>query len=105
VILESGGVASHDVLAKFNLFSLSFSFSNYNFNLMEISSDDVAEAVLNEFNKWPQKRKPLLRGDGIREWVPLSGIVAQGWLPKDVMQITRLTFSTGRGSLTCLAAA
>ena len=46
---------------------------------MELSGDDIAEAVLNKFEKWPSKRKPLLRNDGVKEWVPLSGIVAQGY--------------------------
>jgi tRNA-specific adenosine deaminase 1 len=45
---------------------------------MDVSSDEIAEVVLNEFDKWPTKRKPLLRGGGVKEWVPLSGIVAQG---------------------------
>jgi hypothetical protein len=48
------------------------------YDVMEISGDEVAGAVLKEFGKWPQKRKPLVRSDGAREWVPLSGIVAQG---------------------------
>ncbi|PMD27891.1 hypothetical protein NA56DRAFT_696909 [Hyaloscypha hepaticicola] len=56
---------------------------------MEISGDAIAEAVLKEFEKWPAKRKPLMRSDGVREWVPLSGIVAQD----------------KHGQLTCLAAA
>ncbi|KAH6661974.1 adenosine deaminase/editase [Halenospora varia] len=55
---------------------------------MEINGDDVAEVVLKTFNSWEKKRKPLVRSDGKREWVPLSGIVAQG-----------------KGSLTCLVAA
>jgi tRNA-specific adenosine deaminase 1 len=54
---------------------------------MEISGDAIAEAVLKEFEKWPAKRKPLVRSDGVREWVPLSGIVVQGmplnWLAED----------------------
>jgi tRNA-specific adenosine deaminase 1 len=45
---------------------------------MDVSGDEIAEAVLKEFDKWPTKRKPLRRGDGVQEWVPLSGIVAQG---------------------------
>jgi tRNA-specific adenosine deaminase 1 len=45
---------------------------------MDVSGDEIAEVVLKEFDKWPTKRKPLLRGDGVKEWVPLSGIVAQG---------------------------
>jgi len=54
---------------------------------MEISGDAIAEAVLKEFDKWPAKRKPLVRSDGSKEWVPLSGIVARGlplnWLAED----------------------
>jgi hypothetical protein len=49
---------------------------------MDVSGDEIAEAVLQEFDKWPTKRKPLQRGDGVKEWVPLSGIVAQGETPK-----------------------
>ncbi|KAG4442068.1 hypothetical protein IFR05_002462 [Cadophora sp. M221] len=45
---------------------------------MDISGDEIADVVLREFDKWPNKRKPLLRSGGIKEWVPLSGIVAQG---------------------------
>jgi hypothetical protein len=56
-------------------------------HVMEISGDAIAETVLKEFEKWPAKRKPLVRSDGAREWVPLSGIVAQGfplnWLAED----------------------
>ena len=47
---------------------------------MEISGDAIAEAVLKEFDKWHAKRKPLVRSDGSKEWVPLSGIVARGLL-------------------------
>lgn len=52
------------------------------------SADAIANVVLEEFAKWPAKRKPLKRSGGKQEWVPLSGIVAQG-----------------RGTLTCLAVA
>ncbi|CZT08102.1 hypothetical protein WAI453_002260 [Rhynchosporium graminicola] len=45
---------------------------------MDVSGDDIADAVLGEFEKWPSKRKPSLRSAGVKEWVPLSGIVAQG---------------------------
>ncbi|KAH6710972.1 tRNA-specific adenosine deaminase [Leptodontidium sp. MPI-SDFR-AT-0119] len=45
---------------------------------MNISGDEIASVVLREFEKWPNKRKPLLRSDDVKEWVPLSGIVAQG---------------------------
>lgn len=49
--------------------------------------DAVAKAVLDNFDTWERKRKPLDRSakkkgenddrDTAREWVPLSGIVAQ----------------------------
>ncbi|RDW80139.1 hypothetical protein BP6252_04777 [Coleophoma cylindrospora] len=45
---------------------------------MEVSGDDIATVVLEQFEKLPAKRKPQVRGPGVREWVPLSGIVAQG---------------------------
>jgi tRNA-specific adenosine deaminase 1 len=45
---------------------------------MAISGDEIADVVLREFDRWPQKRKPRVRSDGVKEWVPLSGIVAQG---------------------------
>lgn len=46
---------------------------------MEVSGDEIADAVLQEFDRWPKKRKPREdRGKNVREWVPLSGIVAQG---------------------------
>ena len=47
-------------------------------HVMEVSGDDIAEVVLKQFDALPAKRKPLVRGDGMQEWVPLSGIVAQG---------------------------
>jgi tRNA-specific adenosine deaminase 1 len=60
---------------------------------MDIPGDDIAEVVLQQFNALPSKRKPLARGDGVREWVPLSGIVAQGgpWTAKTPWTTTRLT--------------
>jgi hypothetical protein len=33
---------------------------------------------LEEFRKLPAKRKPTVRDNGLREWVPLSGIVVKG---------------------------
>ncbi|KAI9734426.1 MAG: hypothetical protein M1818_006814 [Claussenomyces sp. TS43310] len=44
---------------------------------MEVTGDAIAEAVLRQFAKLPAKRKPQSRGDGIQEWVPLSGVVVQ----------------------------
>ncbi|TQV93470.1 tRNA-specific adenosine deaminase [Cordyceps javanica] len=37
----------------------------------------VAEAVLAQFSKLPAKRKPKVRDNGLHEWVPISGIVAE----------------------------
>ncbi|KAI6780063.1 uncharacterized protein J7T54_007539 [Emericellopsis cladophorae] len=37
----------------------------------------IANSVLAEFDKLPPKRKPSHRGNGHREWVPLSGIVVE----------------------------
>ncbi|TVY51114.1 tRNA-specific adenosine deaminase 1 [Lachnellula cervina] len=45
---------------------------------MEISGDDIADVVLKQFDSWEKKRKPIIRTNGVREWVPLSGIVAEG---------------------------
>jgi len=45
---------------------------------MTIQADAVASAVLSQFQKLPAKRKPSVRDNGLHEWVPLSGIVAQG---------------------------
>ncbi|OAA62424.1 Adenosine deaminase/editase [Niveomyces insectorum RCEF 264] len=40
-------------------------------------ADAIADAVLREFDKLPANRKPAVRTNGVREWVPLSGIVAE----------------------------
>jgi hypothetical protein len=45
---------------------------------MDVSGDDIAHVVLKQFDALPAKAKPLVRGGRVREWVPLSGIVAQG---------------------------
>ncbi|KAL2023582.1 hypothetical protein VTK56DRAFT_2190 [Thermocarpiscus australiensis] len=45
---------------------------------MAVNADAVALAVLEEFRKLPAKRKPTVRDNGLREWVPLSGIVVKG---------------------------
>lgn len=44
---------------------------------MGLNGDDVASAVLSEFTRLPKKRKPQIRPSGLKEWVPLSGIVAE----------------------------
>jgi tRNA-specific adenosine deaminase 1 len=48
---------------------------------MEVPGDAIAETVQTQYDLLPQKRKPQARGDTLREWVPLSGIVAQGGTP------------------------
>lgn len=49
------------------------------FNEMEdLSGNKIAESVLSQYELLPKKSKPLFRGGGIKEWVPMSGIVAQG---------------------------
>ncbi|KAK4125322.1 hypothetical protein N657DRAFT_570554 [Parathielavia appendiculata] len=45
---------------------------------MANDADDIASAVMEEFRKLPAKRKPAVRDNGLREWVPLSGIVVKG---------------------------
>ncbi|KAF2817621.1 uncharacterized protein BDZ99DRAFT_493398 [Mytilinidion resinicola] len=42
---------------------------------LSMSADAIAACVLAAFEALPAKRKPRPRGDGTREWVPLSGIV------------------------------
>ena len=39
--------------------------------------DAIAQAVINQYELLPSKRKPLIRPNGVHEWVPLAGIVAQ----------------------------
>lgn len=56
---------------------------------MPAEADEVASIVLDLFSKLPAKRKPSIRDNGTREWVPLAGIVARH----------------GDGSLKCLALA
>ncbi|KAH6630448.1 adenosine deaminase/editase [Chaetomium sp. MPI-SDFR-AT-0129] len=45
---------------------------------MDLQANAIASVVLEEFKKLPAKRKPSVRDNGIREWVPLSGIVVEG---------------------------
>ncbi|ROW10185.1 hypothetical protein VMCG_01870 [Cytospora schulzeri] len=56
---------------------------------MTSEADTIACVVLKEFDRLPSKRKPQVRDNGTREWVPLSGIVARH----------------GDGSLKCLVLA
>lgn len=55
---------------------------------MASRANRIASAVIAQFDKLPKKRKPLVRDNGLHEWVPLSGIVAEH-----------------DGNLTCLALA
>lgn len=57
----------------------------------------IARAVISQFNKLPAKRKPTVRDNGLHEWVPLSGIVAE----KDGGDLTCLALATG---MKCLPA-
>ncbi|AEO65309.1 uncharacterized protein THITE_2112167 [Thermothielavioides terrestris NRRL 8126] len=45
---------------------------------VDVDADAIASAVLDEFRKLPAKRKPAVRDNGLREWVPMSGIVVKG---------------------------
>ncbi|KAF4448192.1 putative tRNA-specific adenosine deaminase 1 [Fusarium austroafricanum] len=63
---------------------------------MTPQADLVAQAVLQQFCKLPKKRKPAVRDNGLHEWVPLSGIVAE----KDGI-LTCLALATG---MKCLPA-
>ncbi|KAL7938221.1 adenosine deaminase/editase [Trichoderma chlorosporum] len=56
----------------------------------------IARAVISQFDKLPSKRKPCVRDNGLHEWVPLSGIVAE----KDGI-LTCLALATG---MKCLPA-
>jgi hypothetical protein len=42
---------------------------------MTPAPDAIADCVLAAFDQLPARRKPRPRGDGEKEWVPLSGIV------------------------------
>lgn len=56
---------------------------------MTSEADAIASTVLKQFAALLPKRKPHARSNGVREWVPLSGIVARH----------------GDGSLKCLTLA
>ncbi|KAI1379991.1 adenosine deaminase/editase [Hypoxylon crocopeplum] len=45
---------------------------------MTVTADDIAALVQKHYDALPAKRKPAIRGNGLREWVPLAGIVAEG---------------------------
>lgn len=46
--------------------------------VMGVTGDDIADTVLKQFHDLPAKGKLQERGGGVKEWVPLCGIVAQG---------------------------
>ncbi|KAI0162035.1 adenosine deaminase/editase [Xylariaceae sp. FL1272] len=58
---------------------------------MTVTPDEIASLVQQEYDKLPAKRKPVIRDNGIREWVPLAGIVAEG---KDG-KLTCISLATG----------
>ncbi|KAI1300419.1 adenosine deaminase/editase [Xylaria venustula] len=58
---------------------------------MTANSDLIASLVQKEFDKLPAKRKPVIRDNGLREWVPLSGIVAE----EKTGRLTCLSLATG----------
>ena len=45
---------------------------------MTVTPDDIALLVQKQYDALPPKRKPAVRDNGLHEWVPLSGIVAEG---------------------------
>ncbi|KAL2874212.1 hypothetical protein SGCOL_010580 [Colletotrichum sp. CLE4] len=63
---------------------------------MPADPDEIADVVLRQFKKLPTKRRPQVRDNGLHEWVPLSGIVAE----KDGV-LTCLSLATG---MKCLPA-
>ena len=48
---------------------------------MTATPDDIALLVQTQYDALPPKRKPVVRDNGLHEWVPLSGIVAEGTTP------------------------
>ncbi|KAI3321529.1 hypothetical protein HD806DRAFT_502804 [Xylariaceae sp. AK1471] len=65
---------------------------------MTVTPDLIASLVQKEFDKLPTKRKPVVRDNGLREWVPLAGIVAEG----NDGKLTCLSLATG---MKCLPSA
>ncbi|OTA87531.1 hypothetical protein M434DRAFT_23907 [Hypoxylon sp. CO27-5] len=63
---------------------------------MTVTADDIAALVQKHYDALPPKRKPVVRGNGLREWVPLAGIVAQ-----ENDELWCLSFATG---MKCLPA-
>ncbi|RDA93840.1 hypothetical protein CP533_6396 [Ophiocordyceps camponoti-saundersi (nom. inval.)] len=60
-------------------------------------ADEIAHAVISQFNRLSSKRKPSIRDNGACEWIPLAGIVAE---QNEVF--TCLSLATG---MKCLPAA
>jgi hypothetical protein len=69
----------------------------------EVSGDAIADLVLKTYDALPRKAWPQDRGEGKKEWVPLSGIVARSLTLQSQEAETRLTMQIGNGSLICLA--
>ncbi|PQE24427.1 hypothetical protein CJF30_00009919 [Rutstroemia sp. NJR-2017a BBW] len=60
------------------------------------SPDDIADVVLKQFDELPAKRKPRDRGvAGMREWVPLSGIVAYSRTGMKCLPQSKLPLANG----------
>ena len=71
-------------------------------------ADDKAAVVLEEFGKLPAKRRPAVRDNGLREWVPLGGIVVRGTLAafhRVSINVLTLYFESGPTFLKCVALA
>ncbi|KAI0173641.1 adenosine deaminase/editase [Hypoxylon sp. FL1284] len=45
---------------------------------MTATPDEIAALVQRHYDTLPAKRKPAVRSNGLREWVPLAGLVAEG---------------------------
>ena len=54
---------------------------SWNHVSMTATPDDIALLVQTQYDALPPKRKPVVRDNGLHEWVPLSGIVAEGSTP------------------------
>jgi hypothetical protein len=50
-----------------------------------MQADEIAKCVLETFDSLPAKGKPLQRSDGIKEWVPLSGIVLESGMNESLI--------------------
>ena len=64
---------------------------------MTPAPDAIADCVLATFDQLPARRRPRPRGDGEREWVPLSGIVlAKGTITRPRKLQLAYTHATGK---------